>query len=247
MALTGRQIAELQHALLQAFDAGSLAQMVRVELDTSLEAVAGGANFGEVVFNLVLWAERTGRTAELLAGALAANPGNPLLRGAAAQVRNQMMGEGAGAPAGDAAGGAAPAGAAAPRTAWLVVEGLDFGAAREGAQVRITATVNGAEYVYPSVGGVEWLAVGPAMSPQKFRLPGGQEYVIRFSAAVRVAGRGDEPPTLGALTSVNEDIVAVPRDLPYAGRYILHTFDPVHMARSADASARLIYRVTFDP
>jgi hypothetical protein len=49
------------------------------------------------------------------------------------------------------------------------------------------------------------------------------------------------------LTSVNEDIVEVPVDIPYAGSYILHTFDPVHMSRAAEATAELVYRVAFDP
>ena len=80
MALRGAQIMQFQEALLSAFDGSGLAQMVRIRLDEDLAAVAGGANLSEVVFNLILWAERTGRTEELVVGASASNPQNALLK-----------------------------------------------------------------------------------------------------------------------------------------------------------------------
>jgi hypothetical protein len=80
MALRGAQIMQFQEALLSAYDGPGLAQMVRIRLDEDLAAVAGGGNLSEVVFNLVLWAERTGRTEELVVGASASNPQNALLK-----------------------------------------------------------------------------------------------------------------------------------------------------------------------
>ena len=80
MALRGAQILQFQEALLSAYDGPGLAQMVRIRLDEDLAAVAGGANLSEVVFNLILWAERTGRTEELVVGASAGNPQNALLK-----------------------------------------------------------------------------------------------------------------------------------------------------------------------
>ena len=80
MASRGAQIMQFQEALLSAFDGPGLAQMVRIRLDEDLAAVAGGANLSEMVFNLILWAERTGRTDELVVGASASNPQNALLK-----------------------------------------------------------------------------------------------------------------------------------------------------------------------
>ena len=80
MALRGAQIMQFQEALLSAYDGPGLAQMVRIRLDEDLAAVAGGANLSEMVFNLILWAERTGRTEELVVGASASNPQNALLK-----------------------------------------------------------------------------------------------------------------------------------------------------------------------
>ena len=80
MALRGAQILQFQEALLSAYDGAGLAQMVRIRLDEDLAVVAGGGNLSEVVFNLILWAERTGRTEELVVGASASNPQNALLK-----------------------------------------------------------------------------------------------------------------------------------------------------------------------
>lgn len=79
MPLTGSQVYQLQQAILSAFDEASLAQMVRIRLDENLASIAGGANLGDVVFNLITWAERTGHTEALIAGAAASNPHNPEL------------------------------------------------------------------------------------------------------------------------------------------------------------------------
>jgi len=143
---------------------------------------------------------------------------------------------------------AAPGGRSdVPKDVWMIIDGSEFFAAREGAQVRVIADVNGTELTYPSRAGVEWLEVGPSMSSQLFKLPPTKErYLIRFKADVRVPVRHGEPIT-GQLTSVKEDVINLATDLPFNGRYVLHTFDPIHRARSADADAQLSYRLTYDP
>ncbi len=79
MSLTGLQVQQLQEVLLRAFNETALAQMVRIRLDENLAAVASGDNLGEIVFNLIAWAERTGRTDELIRGAAAHDLRNPEL------------------------------------------------------------------------------------------------------------------------------------------------------------------------
>ena len=66
-------------SLLDAYDEGSLRQMVRFQLDEHLDLIAGGGNLAQVVFNLIAWAERTGRIAALILKAQAYNPGNARL------------------------------------------------------------------------------------------------------------------------------------------------------------------------
>lgn len=97
MALRGAQILQFQEALLSAYDAPGLAQMVRIRLDEDLAAIAGGTNLSEVVFNLILWAERTGHTEELVVGASASNPQNALLKTFASQYLASAGGQ-AGTP-----------------------------------------------------------------------------------------------------------------------------------------------------
>lgn len=66
---------------MHAFDGLSLKRMVRFGLGEDLPAIAGGANFSDTVFELIGWAERSGRTAELVAAATAVVPHNPELQG----------------------------------------------------------------------------------------------------------------------------------------------------------------------
>lgn len=85
--LTGAQVKQFQDALLDAFDAGSLAQMVRIRLDQNLAAIAGGSNLSALVFDLIGWAQRQGRLDDLLDGALAEAPGNAALQALLAALR----------------------------------------------------------------------------------------------------------------------------------------------------------------
>jgi len=78
MRLTGKQHKELRQALLTAFPTrAELAQMVRHQLDQSLEHITGGGDLSDIVFSLIKWAEARGRTEELIVGARYENPGNP--------------------------------------------------------------------------------------------------------------------------------------------------------------------------
>lgn len=79
--LTGRQIEQLQEALLDAFAShGALRMLARIELEQNLDAIAGGENLRVLVFNLISWAEQTGAVAQLIEGACRQNAGNPKLR-----------------------------------------------------------------------------------------------------------------------------------------------------------------------
>jgi hypothetical protein len=87
MKLTGAQSQQFQRALLSAFPKRTdLEQMVLFQLGESLEAIAGGDTTTVITFNLIQWVMARGRVEELIAGALAANPGNADLRAFVEQV-----------------------------------------------------------------------------------------------------------------------------------------------------------------
>lgn len=79
--LSGTQYADLQGALLSGYTRDdALRAMVKISLDEELDQIAGGSNLKDVVFNLVAWADRNNRVADLLAGAVNDIPNNTKLR-----------------------------------------------------------------------------------------------------------------------------------------------------------------------
>lgn len=79
-ALRGPEIDELKTALLSAFERDSLAEMVQTRLDEKLDAIAGDKSLGTVVFNLICWAVKHGKTEDLIQAAFACVPDNPELQ-----------------------------------------------------------------------------------------------------------------------------------------------------------------------
>jgi hypothetical protein len=85
------------------------------------------------------------------------------------------------------------------------------------------------------------------MASQTFRLPPTiDRYVVHFAAEVRVVDSDGDVSVTGQLTSVTEEHVEL-ADIPISREYVLHTFDPIHMSRGAQAEAQLRYRITNDP
>jgi hypothetical protein len=80
MTLPGPLAAEFHVALLDAYSEDELAQVVHFALDARLPQVAGGSNFAAVAHNLLLWAERQGRTGELVEAVGLSRPLNPAVR-----------------------------------------------------------------------------------------------------------------------------------------------------------------------
>lgn len=80
MPLTGKQFKQIQEALLSAYPSQELLrQMMRVEMEENLDAVAGGPNLSAQVFSLISWAEAHGKLAMLVQAAHRGNPRNPAL------------------------------------------------------------------------------------------------------------------------------------------------------------------------
>lgn len=74
--LTGQQFGALQQALLDAFSLDELRMMVRIKLGENLEVIASTGSLATIVDELIRWAERYGRLADLVRGASKTRPGN---------------------------------------------------------------------------------------------------------------------------------------------------------------------------
>ena len=116
---------------------------------------------------------------------------------------------------------------------WLTVDGIELFPANPQAEVQVQIDVNGTVFQYPSVGGVEWMNVGPAMSPQRFRLPPiGAGYDVRLEMTVR------EGSLVTRLASQSVESVSV---LPFKSTYQLHQVSG--MTRAAGVAATVTYSV----
>ena len=80
--LSGRQIRQIQEAIVSGYSPDSLRSMVRTYLDESLHSIATGDSFNTQVFSLIEWAEQQGRIEELVQAAYEANPNNTGLHNA---------------------------------------------------------------------------------------------------------------------------------------------------------------------
>ena len=81
VTLTGPQLKQLHETLCSVSQSdANLQQMVRFHLDKNLRAIAGGNNLGELVFDLIKWAEQQGKVKELINAAQFYAPGNPRLQ-----------------------------------------------------------------------------------------------------------------------------------------------------------------------
>lgn len=86
--LSGPQFKQFHEALLAAFDQEALTQMVRLEMGVNISSVAGGSNFSAVAFNLIDWAQRTGRLGELISAAARSNGENPEIKAFVTSLHN---------------------------------------------------------------------------------------------------------------------------------------------------------------
>ncbi|WP_414621421.1 effector-associated domain EAD1-containing protein [Calothrix sp. CCY 0018] len=85
--LSGEQRKKLRQGLLSAYPSiRKLKIMVHDELNHNLDAIAGGSNLQEVVFNLIITAEAEGWLQDLVSGAIESNPGNSYLKAVAEEL-----------------------------------------------------------------------------------------------------------------------------------------------------------------
>ncbi len=92
MSLLGQQRQQLEDALINAFpNKVSLEQMLSYQLNKNLDAIAGGNNLQETVFNLIKVAEAEGWIEDLFRAAYKVNSNNLLLKTIAVDPNNLLL------------------------------------------------------------------------------------------------------------------------------------------------------------
>lgn len=87
MRLTGEQCRRLTDAIVKALRKKPVVErVVRFGLDEDLDAIVGGDNLTDIVFNLVMWVESQERLEDLVVEARRENPGNLLLKAVSKEV-----------------------------------------------------------------------------------------------------------------------------------------------------------------
>ena len=96
------------------------------------------------------------------------------------------------------------------------------------------AFVNDTRFQYPSLAGISWLKVGPAMSSQRFALPKADRYEIRFEMSLK--------PSDGSVKQLVSQQQVLITKLPHAGDYNLH----FKQGRTRDAGVSATVRFSLE-
>ncbi|MUG99360.1 hypothetical protein F7734_46570 [Scytonema sp. UIC 10036] len=89
-SLSGQQQEKLRDALINTFPRkSSLEQLLWFGLNKNLDAIAGGGNLEDIVFNLIITAASEGWVEDLIRAAIQKNPGNSNLRNIAQELLSE--------------------------------------------------------------------------------------------------------------------------------------------------------------
>ena len=93
MGLAGSERKKLRQAIINAYPSkAKLKMMVSDELEENLDAIAGGENLDEIVFNFIEWAESQGKLETIIDAAIRSNRGNQQLREFQQSTPNELTG-----------------------------------------------------------------------------------------------------------------------------------------------------------
>jgi hypothetical protein len=95
MTISDQQFELILQTLLDAYDKPGLRKMLRIEMGVDLDREIGDGSLNEIVFNLISWAERTGRVHELIIAAQKGNPTNHELETLAEECEDWFDDDGA--------------------------------------------------------------------------------------------------------------------------------------------------------
>ena len=125
---------------------------------------------------------------------------------------------------------------------WLKINRVEiFNSTWTSAGVRVIAEVNGNTFTYPSVGGAQWVMVGPGMSPGLFKLPPSEVFQITFSMNAKHQAVNDETKF------VSQRIVVIRKDqVPKTDSYAVHELGAEKM-RGVGIAAEISFSVLNQP
>ena len=101
-------------------------------------------------------------------------------------------------------------------------------------EIQCLIVVNGIQYRYPSIAGVDWLGVSSTMSGQTFVLPKAERYEIRFEVLKRTQSNRKQTRRL-----VSQETLTLGK--PSSGDYRVHGFDPSSGTRSGTVEAEVAW------
>jgi hypothetical protein len=91
--MTHEQMQRLHEAILSAFNEAELRELVRFDLEQDLDGIVASGAFHKVVFDLLTWAERQGRTPALVAAIRKARPANAQVQAIAKELLVEQTAE----------------------------------------------------------------------------------------------------------------------------------------------------------
>ncbi len=127
---------------------------------------------------------------------------------------------------------------------FMRIEEIRLFPVNENTEIQLYAIVNGNRYRHPSVGGIEWMKVGPGMSHKVIELPKTDRYEIRFELIYR---NGKE--IIGSTTilenvkekAMMSQMIRRVMKIPFSEEYELY---PVkNKTRSASVGASVSYSI----
>jgi hypothetical protein len=125
---------------------------------------------------------------------------------------------------------------------WLKIKNVEtFSSEWSDAGVRVTADVNGNSFVYPSIGGVQWVMMGPDMAAGLYKLPDSEIFPINFSMMAKHQGKDD------TMKFVSQKSVVVQKsDLPFSQTYPLFQLGS-ELMRGGAIKAQVSFSISGDP
>ncbi len=138
------------------------------------------------------------------------------------------------------------------RRYFLVVRAVTLYPENPSAEVQVFFAVNGLEFKFPSVAGVEWMNIGPFMSGKTVEVPPSVEYVVSFRMRLRPSA--NEPAAeldskqqmhIPIREASSQSMIRVPRsNLPFRGSYSL--YDVQNGVRGASVRASIDFEILAD-
>jgi hypothetical protein len=125
---------------------------------------------------------------------------------------------------------------------WLKIKGVEtFASEWSDAGVRVTADINGNSFIYPSIGGAEWVMIGPDMAAGLFKLPDSELFQINFSLVAKHQGKDDTMKFVS-----QKSVVARKGDLPVSETYPLFQLG-TELMRGGAIKMQISFSISGDP